>query len=112
MVCAPNVIHIVAAIAAIKILIIILKKENTMRRILKNDFHNTEVNLNVKNWNLSANQIKRARKILCGIDGCTCGNVAGMRGSDNPDIEFDTDWVDNKYIVTGIVLNTIHYEVL
>jgi hypothetical protein len=76
---------------------------------LKNDFHNTEVRVNPKNNELSASQVKHARKVLCGIEGCTCGNEAGMRGHDNPAIEFDHRWSNNKYIIIGTVLIPLDY---
>jgi hypothetical protein len=80
-----------------------------MRITLKNDFHNTEVRLNPKNEELSTGQVKRAQRVLCGIDDCVCGNTAGMRGNDNPAIEFNTDWIDNKYVTTGTILEPIDY---
>ncbi len=47
---------------------------------LYNDFHNTEVNLLVRDGKLSRNQVARARRELCGIEGCCCGDEFGMRG--------------------------------
>jgi hypothetical protein len=46
---------------------------------LKNDFHNTLVNLLPKDGQLTASQIKRAKKALC-CDGCTCSDDLGCRG--------------------------------
>jgi hypothetical protein len=61
-----------------------------MRLILKNDFHNTSVRLDVRPKHgylrLSEYQIKRAKKALCGVLGCTCSNTVGMRGPN--DYEF------------------------
>lgn len=51
-----------------------------MKITLKNDFHNTEINLVVKDGKLSPAQVKRSRKALCGIAGCTCGDELGTRG--------------------------------
>lgn len=52
-----------------------------MKITLSNDFHNAEVTLNVKdNRNISASQVKRAKRVLCGISGCTCSNDLGQRG--------------------------------
>ena len=76
---------------------------------LTNSFHNTEVRLNPKEGELSAGQVKRAEKVLCGMDDCKCGNVAGMRGHDNPAIEFNQDWIDNKYVITGTILEPLDY---
>ena len=61
---------------------------------LFNDFHQTQVNLRPVPLEgddgtigkLSENQIKRARRILCGISGCICGNDLGMRGPQNYEI--------------------------
>jgi hypothetical protein len=56
---------------------------------LVNDFHNTTVTLMCETlshiWNEvtiypSEAQIRRAKKTLCGIDGCTCSSDAGCRG--------------------------------
>ncbi len=76
---------------------------------LKNNFHDTEVRINPKDGELSAHQVKRARKVLCGIDSCTCGNEAGMRGHNNPAVEFNQDWIDNEYVITGTILEPIDY---
>ena len=56
---------------------------------LTNDFHHSSVNLrcevlshihNVATAYPNAAQIKRAKKVLCGVDGCCCSNAAGIRG--------------------------------
>ena len=47
---------------------------------LTNDFHNTKVTLNMRSVFPSASQIRKSQKTLCGVFGCTCGNVMGMRG--------------------------------
>lgn len=56
---------------------------------LKNDFHNTEVLLRAEVLShihhtatayLTTGQIKRAKRELCGIAGCTCSGEAGTRG--------------------------------
>lgn len=48
---------------------------------LKNDFHNTRISLKRSTAHrLSPSQVARARRVLCGIDGCTCGEFAGQRG--------------------------------
>jgi hypothetical protein len=61
---------------------------------LTNDFHNTTVTLrcevlshihNVSTAYLSAGQIKRAKRELCGIAGCTCSGDAGLRGRQEHD---------------------------
>lgn len=58
--------------------------------VLKNSFHNSEVTLVVENDQISAGQVKKAWKTLCGIRGCTCGNSLGMRG-ENPRVEINQD---------------------
>jgi hypothetical protein len=48
---------------------------------LKNDFHNTRCRLRVQVGEyLSVGQVKRARRELCGIPNCVCGNELGCRG--------------------------------
>ena len=60
-----------------------------MKITLKNDFHNSSVNIrcevlshihNIATAYPNAAQIKRAKKALCGISGCTCSNDSGIRG--------------------------------
>jgi hypothetical protein len=61
-----------------------VEKERTIE--LRNTFHNTtttvrlHVNSDGTRW-LSKGQAKKTRKKLCGIKGCTCGDVIGQRGS-------------------------------
>ena len=60
------------------------------RVTLTNDFHNTTTTVVCETlshiWNEvtiypSVSQIKRAKKVLCGINGCTCSTSdAGVRG--------------------------------
>jgi hypothetical protein len=47
---------------------------------LTNDFHNSAISLRSTTHRLSAGQVAKARRALCGIDGCTCGGIAGTRG--------------------------------
>jgi|LakMenE18May11ns_1017448.scaffolds.fasta_scaffold7274618_1 hypothetical protein len=56
---------------------------------LTNDFHNTSVNLRCEVLSHiyhtavaypNANQIKKAKRVLCGVAGCNCSNDAGIRG--------------------------------
>ncbi len=56
---------------------------------LQNDFHHTEVRVRTTGLQhihgevtlrLSRNQIKRAKRELCGIDDCTCSGEVGTRG--------------------------------
>ena len=62
-----------------------------MKITLTNDFHNTTVNLVATAKRLNAKQVKRAKKALCGIDGCTCSDDLGMRGSQTVIIRVNWD---------------------
>jgi len=51
-----------------------------MRIDLENDHHGTYTTINVKadeygEYPLTKGQVKKIKKELCGIDGCTCGAV-------------------------------------
>ena len=46
---------------------------------LKNDFHNTEVNVIPKNGWLSRAQVLRVEQTLCGVSDCCCGVVRGLQ---------------------------------
>ena len=51
---------------------------------LKNSFHGSEVNLRPLvlpdgQLELTAGQVRRARRVLCGIATCTCGGTLGDR---------------------------------
>ena len=48
-----------------------------MKATLKNNFHNSEVNVIVTDGKISEAAMIRAEKKLCGIKGCTCGGVRG-----------------------------------
>jgi len=54
---------------------------------LANDFHNVVTTLRPKNGRLSARQVKKVRKALCGIAGCCCGDALGRRGPQENEIE-------------------------
>ncbi len=55
------------------------------RITLTNDFHNTKVSLHgffkagSDGIYITKRQAMKARKELCGIEGCTCGDFAGCR---------------------------------
>lgn len=56
---------------------------------LNNNFHGTAVRIAAEPGQvLSLGQVARARRALCGISGCTCGNALGMRGP-NPEIGYE-----------------------
>ena len=50
-----------------------------MQITIHNEFHGTEYALRVKGP-LSAAQIRRCRRALCGIPACHCGGPLGERG--------------------------------
>jgi len=80
--------------------------QDTVKTItLSNNFHNIETSLRVKNGKLSAAQVKKAHKILCGIKGCTCGDDLGRRGPQENEIEVI---IDNR---TGIITGAIVYGI-
>ena len=86
-----------------------------MRITLTNNFHATSVTLiaeeDTRNtfagW-LSPGQVKRARRDLCGCDGCQCGDDLGCRGPQHYAIEVQHDH-DGKLIakVTELVDETV-----
>jgi len=49
---------------------------------LHNDFHNSKINLRLDPCSqaLSKATAQRVRRTLCGVRGCTCGDVLGTRG--------------------------------
>jgi hypothetical protein len=64
---------------------------------IRNDFHGTSATVRVgESGLLSPGQIKRVRKALCGIDGCTCGGPLSERGPQECAVEFAgcRNWVD------------------
>ena len=55
---------------------------------IKNDFHGTVCTLRTDDsGRLSSGQIRRCRKALCGIDGCTCGGELSERGPQDVEIQ-------------------------
>jgi hypothetical protein len=58
---------------------------------LTNNFHNTSVNLIPYKGFLSAGQVKRAKRVLCGISGCCCGDDLGQRGPQEVHVEVHQD---------------------
>ena len=60
--------------------------------VLTNDFHKTQVVLFPKLFDkvywLTAGQLKRSRRVLCGIHDCTCGDHAGTRGPQDYELDF------------------------
>jgi hypothetical protein len=55
---------------------------------LRNDFHGSEVSIRATvGQELSLAQVLRARRILCGISGCTCGGNLGERGPQSAEVD-------------------------
>ena len=46
---------------------------------LRNDFHNTEATVIVKNGIIFHSSLKRARAKLCGMKNCYCGDIRGTQ---------------------------------
>ena len=52
----------------------------TMKIQIRNEYHGTAVNCIVgADMRLSHHQVLRARRELCGLDGCTCGGIRDRR---------------------------------
>lgn len=76
--------------------------------VLKNDFHNSTVTFRVqldevKEGNiiyLSENQVKKAQRLLCGINFCTCSGELGMRSEwyelDGENVKLSQDPIYNN----------------
>ena len=86
-----------------------------MRLTLRNDFHGSEVRLDVSGDGvLTGRQVDRARRALCGIKGCDCGGVCGTRGGQQ------TEYLGRTYLVhidplgpamsDGAMVTLIDYE--
>ena len=59
---------------------------------LRNDFHNTEVNLMVgPGEEISQTQQQRAKRVLCGGTGCACSNALGVRGPQEVEIREEVE---------------------
>ena len=75
---------------------------NGMRVLLTNNFHDTETYVYPKplgngEYRVSRRAAKRARNVLCGIAGCTCGDTFGARGG--PYLEVLNETYERDYIV-------------
>ena len=58
---------------------------------LTNDFHNSSVNVRAQlGTDLSERQVRRIRRVLCGIEDCTCSARTGVRGEQQY-------WIDDIY---------------
>ena len=47
---------------------------------LTNNYHNSSVNLIVKDGRLSVHQVRRSHERLCGSSRCQCSDETGQRG--------------------------------
>jgi len=53
---------------------------------IRNDYHNTAARIRATVGDtLTASQITHCRRVLCGIDGCTCGGALSERGQQQDD---------------------------
>ncbi len=60
--------------------------------LLSNDYHDTQCVVSPDSSGyININQMRRAKKILCGIPGCTCSGNLGTRGPQDVEIEIDYD---------------------
>jgi|GEM_PF-1197015 len=55
-------------------------EEGGMKIKLRNTFHNTSVVVLANDGRLSNDQIRRAKRRLCGVSGCDCGGIRGESG--------------------------------
>jgi len=63
---------------------------------IRNDFHGTECRLHVEDKGvLTPSQVRRCRRVLCGIPTCLCGGILGERGKQD---------VEMKPLPNGFVL--------
>jgi hypothetical protein len=61
--------------------LIIIGQQTAKKYTLRNDFHHTRVVVRLVGDKLSASQVRRAWRKLCGMTDCLCGEVAGTRGA-------------------------------
>ena len=67
-----------------------------MKITLRNNFHESKVVLISRGDQLSAGQIRKAKKILCGHEECTCSGILGTRGPQEVDINVVQGWDDSE----------------
>lgn len=67
---------------------------------LRNNFHNASARVRV--GELSEATVRRVRKTLCGIKGCTCGDGLGMRGPQELGHHIETSYADGRSIYTVV----------
>ena len=71
--------------------------------VLTNDFHHTEVNLSARGGELSPGQIKKAKRVLCGMSDCTCSNDIGIRGCNGDNDLIVLDFDDAHKIIAYVI---------
>lgn len=61
-----------------------------MKITIQNDFHHTEatVYLECLPAELTERHVRRIRRTLCGIEGCTCGGALSERGPQDVYIDY------------------------
>ena len=68
-----------------------------MKITLRNDNHNTSINLIVKDGKLTEAQVKRAKSALCCSD-CCCSDDFGRRGDQDNELEPIADRLSGKIV--------------
>lgn len=58
-----------------------------MKVTMYNDFHNTWAQVRI--GDISVATVRRVKRKLCGISGCTCGDWLGRRGRQASDEMFE-----------------------
>lgn len=67
---------------------------------IRNDFHNTETTVTLRNSNtISGSTARRIEKDLCGIKDCKCGGILGERGPQ--DFRYDYS-IDENFKVKSV----------
>lgn len=73
------------------------RPKSSKKFTLRNDFHNTEVSVIVKEGEaFSATQQRRVRKALCGVYECRCGTIRGPQ-----DIHVYETW-EGRYMIDSV----------
>jgi len=53
---------------------------------VRNEFHNSAARIRASIGDvLTASQVRRCRRTLCGVEGCTCGGALSERGQQHDD---------------------------
>lgn len=76
-----------------------------MKITIRNNFHNTEAYVTIRNGNtITGATARRIEKKLCGVSGCKCGGVLGERGPQ----EFTYDYqLDERFKVVSVTFAVV-----